>query len=518
MKRFLTYKSLFFILFAVSVVASCSREITERHMAFPGLDPLKADSSAGTWKMILLSGPEAIAINPPLATNSNEYKTELNEIRSWQYKMTDKNRDLVKYWSAGAVLRWNEILRELVAKYNLAPYQNADGTYPVPNSNNPLAYPYFPFANPPYAARAYAYISAAQYDALVSCWHYKYKFRRNAPKKTDGSIELLIPESKVPSYPSEDAVVAGAAAEMLSLLFPGEQAYIAQKLEEHRNARMMAGANVRSDLDAGELLGREVAKKFITRARGDRAGKAIGTTADWKKMESDAIGRGQTPWLSQESPARPPMLPLFGLTKGFLLDSMEVVNGRPAAPPALNSAEFNTAIAEVKNYSENPTRERMRIVHFWADGAGTYTPPGHWNAIACEDFVGLRFSEVRWARNLALLNMAMFDAAICCWDTKYAYYYPRPSQVDPKIKTLTGLPNFPSYTSGHSTFSAAAATVLGYINPGRAQAYTDMMNEASNSRIYGGIHYRFDCKAGLQSGTMIGNKAIARGQSDGAGQ
>ena len=76
-----------------------------------------------------------------------------------------------------------------------------------------------------------------------------------------------------------------------------------------------------------------------------------------------------------------------------------------------------------------------------------------------------RFSEVRAARVFALLNMAMHDAAVGCWDAKYAYFNPRPSQLDPGIKTKIGLPNFPSYTSGHSTFSAAATVVLSYLFP-----------------------------------------------------
>jgi hypothetical protein len=158
----------------------------------------------------------------------------------------------------------------------------------------------------------------------------------------------------------------------------------------------------------------------------------------------------------------------------------------------------------------------MRIVHFWGDGAGTYTPPGHWNAVACEDFVNMRFSEVRWARNLALLNMAMFDAAICCWDAKYAYFNPRPSQINNKIKTLTGLPNFPAYTSGHSTFSGAAATILGHVNPGRAADYMSMADEASKSRLYGAIHYRSDIEIGMSMGKTVGSKAVDRAKTDGA--
>ena len=103
-----------------------------------------------------------------------------------------------------------------------------------------------------------------------------------------------------------------------------------------------------------------------------------------------------------------------------------------------------------------------------------------------------------------------------CWKTKYIYYNPRPSQLDSRIKTLTGLPNFPAYISGHSTFSGAAATVLGYLVPNRAAAYTKMANDASKSRLVGGLHYRSDCEAGLQVGNKIGQYAINKGMLDGS--
>ena len=167
-------------------------------------------------------------------------------------------------------------------------------------------------------------------------------------------------------------------------------------------------------------------------------------------------------------------------------------------------------------YSKNPTRERMRIVHFWGDGINTPTPPGHWNQIAAEEFVTLQLSEVRWARNLALLNMAMSDGAIACWDAKFFYFNPRPSAVDNSIKTLTGLPNFPSYTSGHSTFSGAAATVLGHIMPGKASQFKEMAQEASLSRLYGAIHYRSDIEAGMKCGETVGAFAVERAKLDGA--
>lgn len=495
---------------------ACSKDINDRTSELPQLTPASADADAGEWKPILLADAGEIAVAAPIGTNTPEYIAQVNEIKATQAVLSQEEKDIVKYWSAGAVLRWNEILRELVSKHNLPPYQNEDGTYPFPSANNPLAYPLFPFSNPPYAARAYAYVSAAQYDALVAAWHYKALYNRKAPYKVDSSLKVLVPVSELPSYPSEDAVIAGAAVEMLKLLFPGDQDFIQQKAAEHKLSRIIAGANVRSDIDAGEALGKAVAQKFVTRARGDRAGAAAGNQAMWTKLEEDCIARGEEPWYSFEIPKRPPMLPAFGKVKAFLFDSLTAISLRPGPPPLVTSAKMKEETEEVYNFINNPSRENIRIVHYWADGVGTYTPPGHWNAIAAEDYIKENFSEVRWARNLALLNMAMMDAAIVCWDTKYFYFNPRPTQLDPRIKTLTGIPNFPSYISGHSTFSGAAATILGHILPAKAAAYDDMASEASISRVYGGIHYRSDCNVGLIVGKNIGAYAIQKAEADGA--
>ena len=222
----------------------------------------------------------------------------------------------------------------------------------------------------------------------------------------------------------------------------------------------MAGANVRNDIEAGVDLGKKIAAKFKAKASTDGAGLAIGDQAHWTLLENNIVASGQIPWKSLELPVRPPMLPKFGLVKSFLMTDAQKIANRPPAPPATNSPEFATELAEVKHYSEDNSRENIQIVSYWADGVGTYTPPGHWNAIASEEFVNQNYSELRWARNMALLNITMMDAAIACWDAKYFYFNPRPSQIDSSIKTTTGVPNFPAYVSGHSTFSATAATVL----------------------------------------------------------
>lgn len=495
---------------------SCSDELTERNEQFPQLNPANTDELAGTWKTFLLTAPDEFSLDAPTATNAAAFTREINEIKSYQASITPEQKKIIKYWSAGGVLRWNEIMRTLVARHNRPPYQNEDGTYPTPSGANPFANPEFPFSNPPYAARAYAYVSAAQYDAMIATWHYKKLYNRAAPFTVDATLPVLIPKSSLPSYPSEDAVLAGVTVELLKLLFPTEIAYIQEKAEEQKLYRIISGANVRSDVDAGIILGRKIAGKFIARAASDGTGAAIGNQALWTQLETQTAATGETPWISLDIPARPPMLPLFGKVKSFLMTPEMVVASRPVPPPSTKSAQFAKELAEVKSYGKNATRKNMQIVTFWADGVGTYTPPGHWNAIAAESFVTLNYSEVRWARNLALLNIAMMDAAISCWDAKYTYFNPRPSQVDPSIKTLTGTPNFPSYVSGHSTFSGAACVVLSHLIPAKAQGFIAMAKEASDSRMFGCIHYRSDCEKGLELGEKVGGFAVARALTDGA--
>src|SRR5262249_21691528 len=150
------------------------------------------------------------------------------------------------------------------------------------------------------------------------------------------------------------------------------------------------------------------------------------------------------------------------------------------------------------------TPEQLKIAVFWGDAPGTPTPPGHWNGVAAELIAKQRASaprtealaELSAARTMAILNMAVMDAGIACWDSKYYYWYLRPSHADPTITLPVGLPNFPSYPSGHSTFSGAAAEVLDYFFPSEKARFDAMAEEASMSRIYGGIHYRFDGEQG----------------------
>ena len=186
---------------------SCDNSITPLEV-LPPLDAASTDSTAGSWQMIVLSGPTQFTVPAPAAETSATYLAELAAIKTVQANLTAAQRQVIDYWSGGGVLRWNEIARGLVARFNLPPAPRADGTYPVPDPENPFADPQFPFANPPYAARAYSYLSVAQYEALKTTWYWKFQYNRRSPAQIDPGVLALRPLSDLPAYPSEDAVLS----------------------------------------------------------------------------------------------------------------------------------------------------------------------------------------------------------------------------------------------------------------------------------------------------------------------
>jgi membrane-associated phospholipid phosphatase len=474
------------------------------------------DANAGQWQMIVLSGPTHVPVPPPAPVESASYQAELAAVRNAQAFITEEQKASVEYWSKGGAIRWMEIMMELVARADLPPAPRPDGTYPAPDANNPFADPPFPFANPPYASRAYSYVTVAQFEALKAAWYFKYLYNRPTPAQVGNGVQALVPVTGLPAYPSEDAVMSGVAAEILKLMFPASVELITLKAGEQRQAAILAGKATASDIAAGLALGQAVAAVFNARAANDGMRTAAGSPAVWGAMAAAAAARGEVPWRSMEIPPRPPMLPLFGNVRTWIMTPDDIVRERPGPPPSTSSALMQQELAAVKNAVENLSREELAIVYKWADGLSTATPPGHWNYIALPFIADAKFSEVRAARTFALLNMAMHDAAVGCWDAKFTYFNPRPSQLDPSIRTVIGLPNFPSYTSGHSTFSAAAAAVLSYIFPSGANLFEAEKNEAAMSRLYGAIHYPSDIEVGKDHGARIGGYTVSFARIDGA--
>ncbi len=496
------------------IVTSCENELPT--MAnYSAYTFAALDEDGGDWNPVLLSSSNQIVIEAPADINSAEYVSELTLLKSDVANLTAMQRKAVDYWTNNSVLRWNEITLELIAKYNLIPGPNDDGTYTLPNPAAPDGPPGFPFAHPPYAVRALAYLSVAQFDGLITAWHYKYMYNRKAPYQVDNSIESPHSQNNIPSYPSDGAVVAASARDILSVMFPLEKEYLAAKAEEHLQSLIWSGSNVSSDIDAGTYIGQEVAKVALARAATDGMKKAQCPKAVSDSIKASAFARFGWQWDNLEAPTRPVGLcPLFGKVKMWSVPTVEEV--RPIAPPAIGSAEYEANLKELVYIQNHMTEEKRRIANYWQDGLSTYTPPGHWNKIAKDYIIEYKVNPLRTARTFAYLNMAMMDGGISCWDAKYFYHYPRPIQMIPGFKTIAGTPNFPSYTSGHSVFSASAAEVLAYVFPSKAVQVRAWAIEAAESRIYGGIHWRFDAEVGTDQGKAVAAYTVDVAKADGA--
>lgn len=508
------FRFLSITLIGITLWISCQKELPN-YAKFSDYSYATLDADAGTWTPILLSGPEEIQIAAPEDVTSGSYLDELADLKDISTNLDGTQREAVEYWSNNPVIRWNEIALELIAKYNLIPGPNDDNTYTLPNPANPDGPPAFPFAHPPYACRALAYLSVAQFDGLIAAWHYKYLYNRPSPGQIDPSVKAAYIDTQLPAYPSHAAVVAAASRDILSAMFPLEKEYLSERAEEHLLSLQWAGLHVESELETGEQIGKLTAEKALMRAGSDGMRNAQAPKPVSDSIKASAFERYGWQWDNLEIPTRPVGLtPLFGKVKMWCVPTVEEV--RPEPPPAVGSETFKAQAEELKNYLNKATDEHRRIANFWQDGLGTYTPPGHWNRIAKDFVIKYKLNPLRSARMFAYMNMAIMDGGISCWDAKYYYHYPRPIQAIPGLKTIAGTPNFPSYTSGHSVFSAAGAEVLAYIFPEEAQLCRYWALEAAESRIYGGIHYRFDAEVGTIQGIKVAQYAIDVAKADGA--
>ena len=183
----------------------------------------------------------------------------------------------------------------------------------------------------------------------------------------------------------------------------------------------------------------------------------------------------------------------------WLLDSSSQF--RPGPPLAFGSPAHQAALEEVRRVARERTPEQTKLAQKWND----VDPWAPWNQTASDAIVRHHLSDADAARVFAVLNAASSDAVIACFEAKYHYWSIRPSQADTTIMLAdsVSLPNFPSYPSGHACSAGAFDAVLGHFFPKERTEFTRIAEEQAMSRLYGGIHYRFDDDEGLALGRAV---------------
>jgi hypothetical protein len=381
--------------------------------------------------------------------------------------------------SADVVLDWNEVLLEAIRVDRTAP---------------------------PRAARAMACTHVSIYDSVVSLL---------------GGFEPYHVTDGGPAGASPEAAAAGAAHAALSSLFPAQQATFDAAL-----AASLAAIPDGPGESAGVAWGVEVAGKVLELRAGDHSDDVV----------TPGFPVGANWWAATPPAFAPAVLPNWPAVTPWTMTSATQFRAGP--PPSSGSAEYTQAFREVRRLgradSSSRTADQTEIALFWADGPGTATPPGHWLVIAQEVSEQRGLGLLDNARLFALLGMTEADAGIVSWDHKYYYDNWRPvtgiqhadedgnpdTVADPGWLPLIATPPFPTYTSGHSTFSGAGARLLALFFGGDSHAFSTTSDglpgvtrqfssfsqageEAGQSRVYGGIHWQYDNTVGLSSGRAL---------------
>jgi membrane-associated phospholipid phosphatase len=426
------------------------------------------EPNAGAWRTWVISSGKDYRVQPP--PGPARTRAELRELADLISRNTPADQARIEYWDAGSPgYRWIDMISAKVLAGLPAT------TYPH---------------------RVYTYVALAMYDATIATWDSKYAYHRPRPSDLDHRLPTALPVPDSPSYPSEHAAAAQAAAAVLAHFFPDEADTFQALAEEAGWSRVRAGLQFPSDYYAGLALGKTVAEQVIAKADAD------GSSAPW----TGTVPEGRCLWTGT-NPGN-----VTGPTWETLLLS-SASQFRPPAPPDCESDVVQTEAAAVRDFPRTFVSNYKAF--YWQSPEGLqYWPYRYADKWMFED--GLDRNPPRAARVYALVAATMYDAFIASQDGKFAYWYLRPHQLLPAIVPLFAVPNFPSYPSNHSTFSAARSEILAYLFPTRAEFIRGVGKEAGDSRIWAGIHYQMDNLSGKALGTSVAGLFINFGETDGS--
>jgi hypothetical protein len=385
-------------------------------------------------------------------------------------------------------------------------------------------------AFPPVVARAYAYTGLALYESLIP----GMPDNNSLAGHINGLDADMLPDAAAGDY--HWGVVANTVlAEMLRDCFSGataENLAAIDALEASYRNDIFAGEADAAVVERSEEHGRAVALAIIAYADSDGESNCFNTNFPTSYVAP--VGPGM--WRPTPPLFALALQPYWGDVRPFL--TRNISEEMPPPPPTYStdpSSKFMEEVMEVYNVVNSLTPEQFVIAHYWSDDPGkSPTPAGHSLQILRQVLELENADLAVSAEAFALMGLALHDAFISCWKSKYVYNLIRPItfiqvEIDPSFAIALPTPPFPEYTSGHSVQSGAAAKVLTEIF-GEAYAFTDyaqvdrtdidgsprnfssfyaFADEAARSRLYGGIHFRSAIDEGIAQGLGVGENIMA---------
>lgn len=378
-----------------------------------------------------------------------------------------------------------------------------------------------PTYSPPVASRAFGHVGLALFEALAAR-------PESGLQSLAGQVNGLTPLPALPAGLDPAAVAHGALCKAVGSFFgntgpTGQRAMqaMARRIEERLQAALGPDA-----LTAGQRGGEAAFDHILAFSATD--GGAVVENMGFPYAYDLPQGPGMWVPTSLVRQQQLPLLPQWGGNRPFAMpDGAACALPAPTAYSEDPSSAFFAEAMEVYDTTRALTDEQKVIARFWSDDPMlSPTPPGHWIAIAMDCLETDGADAERRAEVLALVGMAVADAFIACWQSKYEYDTLRPityikAHIDKAWEPLLNTPPFPEYPSGHSTQSGAAATVLTHLF-GDGYAFEDATHvdegfdprpfpdfwtaarEAGISRLYGGIHFRPAIERGLDQGACVG--------------
>lgn len=250
-----------------------------------------------------------------------------------------------------------------------------------------------------------------------------------------------------------------------------------------------------------------------------KVGGEPGLSDEAEKVREDLLARarrdgasiawdGTRPEGTEYWEGKNPFSPNAGSWERWVTTSEDTFNIPP--PPAWGSEEHKAALSVVKNAAAARTPEQRAAINFWGGVPGTEAPAGIWQNRLFHETKTYDLSDQEYAYAQKVLAQTLADAFMECWKVKYTYWTRRPSMDDSTIDLAMNNPPFPSYLSGHSTISRAAAEVLGVLFPEKHDRFIADAEEARNSRLWAGIHFEYDNNVGFSLGERVGKVVTSR--------